>query len=73
MVIAIVLASFTVVAAKDIEKVSCSEAVRGFFFVPLYIADGLKFFRDEGLDVEIVSTQGGPLAMQALAAGDVQF
>jgi NitT/TauT family transport system substrate-binding protein len=53
--------------------VACSEAVRGFFFLPLYLAHGLKLFEQQGLEVEIVSTQGGPLAMQALVAGQVQF
>jgi NitT/TauT family transport system substrate-binding protein len=69
----LVLASFSAAQSKDLEKVACSEAVRGFFFVPLYVAHGLKFFEENGLDVSIVSTQGGPLAMQALVAGDVQF
>jgi NitT/TauT family transport system substrate-binding protein len=61
------------VDAEALQKVKCSEAVRGFFFVPLYVAQGLKLFEKHGLDVEIVSTQGGPLAMQALIAGEVQF
>jgi NitT/TauT family transport system substrate-binding protein len=59
--------------AQSLEKVSCSEAVRGFFFLPLYVAHGLKFFEQQGLDVTIDSAQGGPLAMQALVAGQVQF
>jgi NitT/TauT family transport system substrate-binding protein len=67
------LASFSAAQSKDLEKVACSEAVRGFFFVPLYVAHGLKFLEENGLDAEIVSAQGGPLAMQALVAGDVQF
>lgn len=59
--------------AGALEKVSCSEAVRGFFFLPLYVANGLKLFEQQGLDVTIDSAQGGPLAMQALVAGQVQF
>jgi NitT/TauT family transport system substrate-binding protein len=61
------------VQAKELQKVSCSEAVRGFFFVPLYVAHGKGFFEKEGLKVEIVSAQGGPMAMQALVSGQVQF
>lgn len=60
-------------SAQPPQKVACSEAVRGFFFLPLYVAHGLKLFEGQGLEVEIVSTQGGPLAMQALVAGQVQF
>ena len=67
------LASLSPALAADLQKVSCSEAVRGFFFVPLYVAHGLKLFEKQGLEVEIVSAQGGPLAMQALVAGQVQF
>lgn len=59
--------------AAELEKVRCSEAVRGFFFLPLYVAHGLKLFEKQNLAVEIDSTQGGPLAIQALLAGDVQF
>jgi len=59
--------------AKNLQKVLVSEAVRGFFFVPLYVADGKGFFEKEGLKMEIVSAQGGPLAMQALLAGQVHF
>lgn len=68
-----VLSCGTSVMAKGLEKVTVSEAVRGFFFLPLYVAQGMKFFEEQGLDVTIDSTQGGPLAMQALAAGQVQF
>jgi len=68
-----ICAGMTGVQAKSLKKVSCSEAVRGFFFVPLYVADGKGLFENEGLKVEIVSAQGGPMAMQALISGQVQF
>lgn len=67
------LGSAGVAAGKELQKVLVSEAVRGFFFVPLYVAHGKKFLEQQGLDMEIVSAQGGPLAMQALIAGQVQF
>ncbi len=59
--------------AEASEKVKVTEAIHGVFFLPLYLAHGLKLFEKEGLDVEIVTTQAGPLAMQALVAGEVQF
>lgn len=67
------LGSASAAAGKELQRVLVSEAVRGFFFVPLYVAHGKKFFEQQGLDMEIVSAQGGPLAMQALIAGQVQF
>lgn len=74
----IFLVVLTLIAADvglsaDTTKVACSEAVRGYFFVPLYVAHGLKLFEKQGLQVEIISAQGGPMAMQALASGQVQF
>lgn len=73
LALGLMLALSNAAPAVALEKVACSEAVRGFFFVPLYVAHGLKLFEQQGLEVEIVSTQGGPLAMQALVAGQVQF
>lgn len=59
--------------SKDPEKIKVSEAIHGVFFLPLYVAHGKKFFQDEGLEVELLTAQAGPLAMQALLAGQVQF
>ena len=67
------VAAVTAHAQPALETVKVSEAVRGFFFVPLYVAHGRHFFTEEGLAVEIKTASGGPGAMQALVAGEVQF
>jgi NitT/TauT family transport system substrate-binding protein len=54
-------------------KVKVTEAIHGIFFLPLYVAHGKGYFQEQGLDVELITTQAGPLAMQALLAGQVQF
>lgn len=64
---------FSNAQAENLKKITCSEAVRGFFFLPLYVAIGQGMFEEQGLDVSINSAQGGPLAMQALLSGQVQF
>jgi NitT/TauT family transport system substrate-binding protein len=69
----IALGSFGLASAKELEKVLVSEAIHGVFFLPFYLAHSKGFFEDEGLDVELVTAQAGPLAMQALLAGQVQF
>lgn len=68
-----ILGSFSGGWAGDLKKITCAEAVRGFFFLPLYVAIGQNMFQEQGLDVSINSAQGGPLAMQALLSGQVQF
>jgi NitT/TauT family transport system substrate-binding protein len=40
---------------------------------PVYLAQGLGFFADEGLEVERITTQGGGLELKALLAGQVEF
>jgi len=60
-------------AKAELQKIKVSEAIHGIFFLPLYVAHGKGFFKDEGLDVELLTAQAGPLAMQALLAGQVQF
>ncbi|MFH0825563.1 MAG: ABC transporter substrate-binding protein [Pseudomonadota bacterium] len=72
-VLVLVISCGSPARSGELTKVKCSEAVRGFFFVPLYLAHGLGVFQKQGLEVEIISAQGGPAAMQALAAGQVEF
>ena len=41
--------------------------------LPLWIAQDRRLFRKHGLDTEVITIQGGPLAIQALLGGSVQF
>jgi NitT/TauT family transport system substrate-binding protein len=68
----LIITGLIAVHAKELQKVSCSETLRTFGFVPLYVADGKGFFEKNGLKVEIISAPG-PLAMQVLVLGQVQF
>src|SRR3954463_6964385 len=40
-----------------------------FYYLPLTLADRLGYFKDEGLNVEIVDFPGGAKALQALVGG----
>ncbi len=42
-------------------------------FAPLFYAEEMGMFDDEGLDATIEVVQGGPVAAQLLLAGDIQF
>jgi NitT/TauT family transport system substrate-binding protein len=44
-----------------------------FIFMPVYIARGKGYFKDEGLNVKVVVTRGGSKAAAALIGGSVQF
>ncbi len=54
------------------EKTKLTIAVGGknlFYYLPLTIAERLGYFKDEGLDVEIVDFAGGAKALQAVVGG----
>jgi NitT/TauT family transport system substrate-binding protein len=57
-----------------IEKPSVKIAVGskvGLFFLPTMVAEHLGYYKDEGLDVEIVDLGSGGKALQALVGGSV--
>ncbi|HYY23967.1 MAG TPA: ABC transporter substrate-binding protein [Candidatus Udaeobacter sp.] len=41
--------------------------------LPLWIAQDRHLFKKHGLDTEVITIQGGPLAVQTLLSGSVQF
>jgi NitT/TauT family transport system substrate-binding protein len=61
-----------VLAQGKPEKSKVTIAVGGkalFYYLPLTIAERLGYFKDEGLDVEIVDFAGGAKALQAVVGG----
>ena len=41
--------------------------------LPLWVAQDRRLFKKHGLDTEVITIQGGPLAVQTLLSGSVQF
>lgn len=57
---------------KGVTKIVVSE-LRSEFWLPVYLAHQLGYFKDEGLAVEFVTYKDGPIAFQGMHAGDSQF
>lgn len=58
--------------AAGIEKKDIKIAVGGrqlIYYLPLSIADRLGYFKDEGLNVEVIDFQGGSKSLQAVIGG----
>jgi len=55
------------------QPVKIGSSVRSIFSLPLYVADQKGYFKDEGLDAEVIFFNGGPPATAALLGGSVQF
>ena len=54
-------------------KVKVAEVTHSLFYTPLYVADALGYFEEEGLDVEIILTSGANNVAAAVMSGDVQI
>lgn len=72
---AAVAASFALggpLAAEPI-KVKMAEVVRSQFYVPMYVALAKGFVKEEGLEVELVTTNGGDRAGAMILSGAADF
>lgn len=64
----------TIVKEKsELTKVKVAEVAHSVFYAPQYIADSLGYFKDEGLEVEIILTAGADKVTSAVLSGDVQI
>jgi NitT/TauT family transport system substrate-binding protein len=61
-------APLTSKAAEPV-KVTVAQASLSFNFIPMYVAQGRGFFKDEGLDLAVSMAGGGPAAVSALLSG----
>ncbi len=60
-------------AADNLVKVKMAQPGQDNYGIPIYLADKLGYFADEGLEVEFVNFKSSPLSVAAMLAGDVQF
>lgn len=57
----------------ELRKIVLNEVTRSVFYAPLYVAAGLGYFEEEGIDLEIVTGGGSDKSMTALIAGEADF
>lgn len=72
IIVAIVLIPFFNNDNIDLKKVRIAEVTHSIFYSPLYLADALGYFEDEGIDVEIILTSGADKVTTAVLSGDVE-
>ncbi|MEG1547641.1 MAG: ABC transporter substrate-binding protein [Clostridia bacterium] len=67
----IIACLFTGCAPKsELRHVVLNEVTRSVFYAPLYVAVSLGYFKDEGLNMEIVTGGGSDKSMTALLSGE---
>lgn len=60
-------------AAAEPHAVSIGVASLCSCWLPLYVADGQGFFKQQGLDAKVITFNGGAQSMAALTGGDIQI
>ena len=58
---------------KNLTKITVAEVAHSIFYAPMYVADGLGYFEEEGLDVDIVLTSGADAVAAAVMSGDAEI
>ena len=57
----------------DLKSIVVAEVAHSIFYAPMYAADSLGYFEEEGLDVEIILTSGADAVAAAVMSGDAQI
>jgi NitT/TauT family transport system substrate-binding protein len=60
-------------AKESLTPIVFAEATRGEGWLPIYLAQELGYFNEEGIAPEFVTYKDGPLALMGLLNGDAQF
>ncbi len=58
---------------KEFTSITVAEVAHSIFYAPMYVADSLGYFKDEGLDVEIVLTSGADAVAASVISGDAEI
>lgn len=58
---------------NTLKKVKVAEVTHSIFYAPQYVAHALGYFKEEGLDVEIILTSGADKVTAAVLSGDVEI
>lgn len=58
---------------SNLEKIKLAEVTHSIFYAPQYVAISEGYFKDEGLNIELILTPGADKVTSALLSGDVQI
>lgn len=60
-------------AENNLTKVTLNEVAHSIFYAPQYVAIEMGYFKDEGIDLELVNGAGADKVMTALISGDADI
>lgn len=79
IILVIILAIVSILLIKkeennsNLKQITIGEVAHSVFYAPMYVADSLGYFNEEGLDVSIVLTSGADNVMAAVLSGDIDI
>jgi len=57
----------------NLKKITVAEVAHSIFYAPMYVADSLGYFKEEGINADIVLTSGADAVAAAVISGDAQI
>lgn len=73
LLIAIVAVTSLLACSKDDEKIVLSEVAHSIFYAPMYVAIENGYFKEEGIDLELVTAFGADKVMTAVLSGEADI
>lgn len=70
---AVLMLTFMGCGSKELVKVRLSEVTHSVFYAPQYVALNQGFFKDEGLEIELVNGQGADKVMTSVLSNQVDI
>ena len=58
---------------KKLEKITLAEVAHTVFYAPMYVAIEEGYFKDEGIDIDLILTGGADKVTAAVLSGDAQI
>jgi NitT/TauT family transport system substrate-binding protein len=71
--IAAITSAASTASAQNLQKLRMTIPVPALVFYPIFVAQDKGFFANEGIEMEVINTQGDGPDVDALIAGSVQF
>jgi NitT/TauT family transport system substrate-binding protein len=68
-----VIGAPAIVRAQGLTKVKVTQPAESLSYMPLYVGRAKGFFKEAGIDLEVVVTRGDGPDVQALMAKEVEF
>ena len=65
--------SITHAPAQNLQKLKVAEVVRSQLFAPMYVAINQSFFRDQGIELDLITANGGDRVGALVLSGQVDL